>query len=230
MPIAYSPKISYSGLVGYWDAANTKSYPGSGTVWHDLIGNNNLVLSTGSIGTINSNIMTLSAADGNTITLSGATNMVQSSGSVSYWINKTSAGVVGSVFQIYEGSGDTTNYLRSYIDSGNNMDLIIEDDNIVKLNFQYDLDNLGSFAGNWYNIVWTQDGATVKLYINGVYINQTTNSWWTSHLTGTILVKVGCAAWAAFTGKISIFQIYNRALSQSEITQNFNAHRSRYNI
>ena len=37
----HSPRIITNGLVLALDAANVKSYPGSGTVWKDLSGNNN---------------------------------------------------------------------------------------------------------------------------------------------------------------------------------------------
>ena len=36
MAFNYSPNIITDGLVLYLDAANTKSYPGSGTTWRDL--------------------------------------------------------------------------------------------------------------------------------------------------------------------------------------------------
>tara|TARA_B100001989_G_scaffold225975_1_gene181324 strand:+ start:2271 stop:2888 length:618 start_codon:yes stop_codon:yes gene_type:complete len=39
MALAHSPRIVRDGLVLYFDAANTKSYPGSGTTWYDLSGN-----------------------------------------------------------------------------------------------------------------------------------------------------------------------------------------------
>jgi hypothetical protein len=35
------PNIVYDGLILYLDAINIKSYPGSGTVWYDLSGNEN---------------------------------------------------------------------------------------------------------------------------------------------------------------------------------------------
>ena len=40
MATQYSPKIVTDGLVLMLDAANPKSYPGSGTTWYDLSGNN----------------------------------------------------------------------------------------------------------------------------------------------------------------------------------------------
>lgn len=41
MALAHSPKIVTDGLVLCLDAGNVKSYPGSGTVWNDLSGNDN---------------------------------------------------------------------------------------------------------------------------------------------------------------------------------------------
>lgn len=35
------PKVVTEGLIAYLDAANTKSYPGSGTTWYDLTKNEN---------------------------------------------------------------------------------------------------------------------------------------------------------------------------------------------
>jgi hypothetical protein len=47
MGLGHSPKIVTSGLVLYLDAANPKSYPGSGTTVFDLKGNNNASLVNG---------------------------------------------------------------------------------------------------------------------------------------------------------------------------------------
>ena len=38
MALAHSPRIVRDNLVLYLDAANTKSYPGSGTTWKDISG------------------------------------------------------------------------------------------------------------------------------------------------------------------------------------------------
>ena len=40
MSTRYNPSIVRDSLLLYLDAANTKSYPGSGTTWYDLSGNN----------------------------------------------------------------------------------------------------------------------------------------------------------------------------------------------
>ena len=41
MGLFHSPRIVTDGLVMALDAANAKSYPGSGTTWNDISGNGN---------------------------------------------------------------------------------------------------------------------------------------------------------------------------------------------
>ena len=54
MALAHSPRIVRDSLILYVDAANPKSYPGSGTTWKDLSGSNHhLTLNNGP--TFNSN-------------------------------------------------------------------------------------------------------------------------------------------------------------------------------
>ena len=47
MSYGYGKSIVTDGLVFYVDAANSNSYPGSGTTWTDLIGSNNATLDNG---------------------------------------------------------------------------------------------------------------------------------------------------------------------------------------
>ena len=47
MAVGYNPRIVTDGLVLALDAGNTKSYPGSGSTWTDLIGGRGATL-TGS--------------------------------------------------------------------------------------------------------------------------------------------------------------------------------------
>ena len=47
MGLTHSPKIVTDGLVLCYDAANTRSYPGTGTTWTDLAGSNDGTLTNG---------------------------------------------------------------------------------------------------------------------------------------------------------------------------------------
>lgn len=91
----------------------------------------------------------------------------------------------------------------------------------------------GSIPNNsWSYLVGTYDGATVKAYLNGVEI-------WTASQTGTIpdgTYVIGTYGPALqdgvhnFNGNINVGRIYNRAVTASEIQQNFNALRGRFGI
>jgi hypothetical protein len=75
----------------------------------------------------------------------------------------------------------------------------------------------------------TFDGSTVKFYRNAS-LKQTSGST-TTNLTNNIqTLQIAQRGGQYFRGNISNAKIYNRALSQSEVTQNFNALRGRYGI
>ena len=68
MALVHSPKIVTDDLVLYYDAANTKSYPGTGTTWTDLSGN-------GVTGTL-VNGATFNSGNGGYIVFDGANDYV----------------------------------------------------------------------------------------------------------------------------------------------------------
>ena len=77
----------------------------------------------------------------------------------------------------------------------------------------------------------TWDGYTMKLYINGV--KQPNERSFSGVLSTINTIQLGYYfnAWQTRTdGKISNFGLYNRALSEAEIKQNFAATRGRYGI
>jgi len=91
----------------------------------------------------------------------------------------------------------------------------------------------GSIPNNqWSHLLGTYDGTTSRAYLNGVQID----SW---AQTGTITdatYVVGTYGGALtdgvhnFNGQIAIARIYNKALSASEVLQNFNAQRKRFGV
>jgi hypothetical protein len=80
----------------------------------------------------------------------------------------------------------------------------------------------------WYNITFISNGVTSELYLNGVNVGSVGHapSNWGSYFEHGRVVQGG----EYFSGSISNTQIYNRALSPSEVKQNFNALRGRYGI
>ena len=85
-------------------------------------------------------------------------------------------------------------------------------------------------VGNWYMGTMTYDNTTARIYLNGVQVGSTTSGGPVT-LNSTQPLNIGRRIQGQYyNGNISSTQIYNRALTASEIQQNFNATRSRFGI
>ena len=74
MGLSHSPRIVTDGLVMCLDAGNSRSYPGTGTVWTDLAGN---------IGTL-TNGPTFNSENGGSVVFDGTNDGVDVSGTESF--------------------------------------------------------------------------------------------------------------------------------------------------
>lgn len=226
MGIVYNTSIVRNGLVLHLDAANVKSYPGSGTSWNDLSGNgNNGTLTNGP--TYDQAHFTFDGA--NDTVDCGPVSQIGSaltSLSVSVWVYPTSA----STRMILEnGTSHTTNtfYLTQENSSYFTFEVYGTNYDVVYANYVYQLNT-------WYNLVgvW-ESNSRVNLYTNGVLTNGTRDGAVQSSVRdGNTNLFVGSRAGSQYfySGKINQPMLYNRALSVSEIRQNFEATRRRYGI
>ena len=95
-----------------------------------------------------------------------------------------------------------------------------------------DVDNVMTPELNtWYHVVATMTATTSKVYVNGVLEGSATSTY----SSGTMDLDIGARNDAvgygyAFYGEISTVKVYNRALTATEILQNFNAHKGRYGL
>jgi len=229
MSISVGPNDATAGLVLYLDAANNKSYPGSGTAWTDLSGNGNNSTLTNS-PTYNSN---------GTFSLNGTTQ---------YFYNATPNLPSGNtpfttsvwVYSNYKGTNSIHPNLISWgsNSTGNKNGLALQTDvsgNAQILHWFFGNDNtwtITDITNTWANVAVTYNGTSLTLYINGVIIGAV-NPPSTPSVTGTTNLEIGnftASSTYAFNGNISIVSVYNIALTQSQIQQNFQAHRGRYGI
>jgi len=200
------------------DAGYTASYPLVNSIWYDISGNEN----TGTINgaTYNStNLGNLIFDGADSITFPSVNNIPISNSNytISVWFNPTSLGDKGLVGWGNYGSSNQTNALR------------LTSSGIVNYWWANDLSVTYSFTtGNWYNVVATFDGTTRSILINGSIVGSDTpvghNVPYSSNLT------VGLTNTTEyFDGKIGLVQVFPNALTQTQITQNYNAILPRYN-
>jgi hypothetical protein len=240
----YNPRIVTNGLSLCLDAGNVKSYPGSGTTWTDLSGN-------GNNGTL-TNGPTYSFSNGGSIVFDGtddyvacpATSFTQFDADFTIeswvWIDSTvtssrpdnEKGVTlfssfppsggGSFLVIISGSTSTAGTgLQIYQDS-------ISINMTISQTIPLD---------SWVHLAIVRVGSTIYGYINGIPYTFTLVSGSSTALLGNATggSRIGAALNSSYIGYwkgyISNIRIYKGiGLSNSEIQQNFNALRGRYNI
>ena len=81
----------------------------------------------------------------------------------------------------------------------------------------------------WVNIVGTYSAGIWSLFVNGVLINTTTSSTFYNDVICPLTIG-NSGSFEAFSGKLDDIAIYNRALSQSEITSLYNSNSCIANI
>ena len=211
MGLAHSPQISLNGLVLCLDAANSKSYPGSGTTWTDLSG-------SGYSTTINATYVTYNNSNGGNLTFSGDGSTAQGGNIVGAAPLLSSTNTVE--FAVYTPDVSYQILTNSFYAYG-------EGDRVYSKNGATNI-VLGSTLNSWNMFSVTFNGTnTVTGYKNGI-LGNTSSSFDFSGLTGDL--PIGARPWSPYgqNFKLGYIRIYNRALTAAEIQQNYNALKSRY--
>lgn len=233
------PNIVKNGLVLWLDAANPRSYPGSGTTWRDLISNISFtpLISSPTFVIGNPSYVDFEQtppADNlqSTTTISNINSQMQYTRAA--WFNPES--LTGA---------EVKNIFCNEI--GNNSDMAIGILSSKFLFHQYtnssgsiseDLNITGSTILNinaWYYGVVTinRTSQIMNMYLNGnLETTRTINIGASSSptmLIGGPLID-GYSGGRYFDGKIASIAHYNRALSQTEIQQNYNATKARFGL
>jgi hypothetical protein len=225
MGIAYNPRIVTNGLVLALDAGNIKSYPGSGTTWTDLSGNGNNGTLINGVGYSGDNLGSL-VFDGvnDYVGLGTSTSLVPPyvTASLFVYLNSYSTrphligrgdGGAGHFYFVVETSG----VFRFYTDVGSGWSFI------QPSNFTFP-------TGVWYNIVCTFDGSNANIYGNGSLLGTGFRVGQLRQYTAQETVLGRILTQSYLNGNIAQVSIYNRALTEQEIQQNYNATRSRFSI
>ena len=232
--LAHGPSIITQGLVLALDAADRNSYPGSGTTWTDLSG-------SGNNGTL-TNGPTYNSANGGSIVFDGSNDYVNFSYNsslnigglnitLSSWVRPT------SLVNLNAGGGIIVR------DSGSNNGLyeILLLQNASKNWVFFRMLNITIYSpkiipielNTYYNIVCVYDNGTMRNYINGVQEGTGSSQNISITTDNSRAIRIGqrpVDGASVFPGNISNVSVYNRALTATEISQNFNATRSRFGI
>jgi hypothetical protein len=223
MGVYYGPirkSIVSSGLIGYWDATKTNSYPGSGTTWTDLSSSGVNGTLSGS-PTFSSGEMVFDGVD-DRFNTSATTGINTGAITQCCLFNITGAGAVGNipVFGNATTFGHGIRVTTTQIQGGYTVS-----------STTYTTSDLTISYNTWYFITtcWTS-GGTVKMYQNGTLHSQSAVA------TGSIGTLLGVYTMGHQQNtyhlpcKISMAAVYSRELTASEINTNYLAFRGRYGL
>ena len=240
MGLAHSPSIITDNIVFCLDAANTKSYPGSGTTWTDMGSKgidgtltNGPTFDSGNIGTISfdgsNDVVDLNS----TLSSIASHNLPASWESWVYFNTSNNNQVIigngfhtgGVHFRTTGTSHSPANRIRFlYFQSGSH---------------GTGVDSAVLTAG-WYQFVATYNGSGLShsnfgLYINGVAATVTDPTFGSpSSIPQTKNFGIGAipdeSGQHYWNGKIAIVRVYSKLLSATEVKQNFEAHKGRFGL
>ena len=208
--------IVTDGLVFAVDAANYQSYPGSGTTWSDLSGNgNHATLINGPTFNPNGYIQFDGSNDLVNTNMFGGRNPSTSPFTVQAIIRSNT--LAGQRLWIdATGNGANQRFYSAFDDGGDNP-LGIQGSPYS----DFTLNNT-----NWTYQTIVMDGSIAQSYRNG--IPSYTKSYTSYTLYGDIVI--GGRSGYNWLGDIAFVKIYNRALTASEVSQNYNALKGRFGL
>jgi hypothetical protein len=239
----YQGNIITSSLIAALDAGNLVSYPGSGTTWYDLSGNGNHFTLYNGVGYNSSNGGYLMfdgtndyAASNSNINLSSYDYVAVE---VFYKCSNTST--VGMVFE--HTSNWNTNAgglgMATNVDGNNNVANCNHTNHNTEVARNYLVTNNLDWNNNLNLYSKISDSTGRLTYVNGGLVSFTATG---GYPTGTATSPGGTFANAVmylgsrggvatyFNGNIASIKIYGFKINSSQVQQNFDAYKNRYNL
>ena len=222
------PDIITDGLVLSLDAGSERSYPGSGTSAASLVGT--------SVGTL-TNGVGFDSANGGSFTFDGSDDYINVAyntqlntplgATFDIWVYPTSSGEFLSRGQ--SDSSTNPDNPRFYIGSNGNVyfDWSVGTDTYVDT-------TAGAVTFNaWNNITGiATPGQQLRVYVNTIEPSYGTvsNTLPTPLANTANPLIIGGVTWIPryIAGKIAVVRLYNKVLSATEISQNYNAQKNRF--
>jgi len=222
MSLNHSPAIVTDGLVLCVDAANQRSYPGTGTTATDLKnGFQGTLQNSPSFSSTNSGAFTFDGSDERIIFTD---NIAVTEATFLAWIKRSGNQASNAAIILSRGDGGSTTGLNFYSSS--------EDLGYHWNGSGWGFDsNLLVPDGEWCMVAVSVNSSSAVFYLyqnSGVSTATKTASHTSSNLNNIEIGGDPNSGGRQFTGDLSIAATYNRALSAEEIRQNYEATVGRY--
>lgn len=223
------PTVVTTGLVLSLDAGNVASYPGSGTTWTDTVQSKTFTLyGSPTYNSANGGYLTFDPASSQYAESSTSLTSSLTSYTIEAWHYYTGGNSGTSaciVTEVFPGSTSKINYSLGYNTTSTGVQ-----------NGFYDGGTWRSTAAQiltintWNHIVGTYDGATVKLYVNNSLVQSGAVTVTPVSSQGGIRLMRRWDSGDYWKGNLAVVRMYTGSLDSTQISQNFNAQRSRFGL
>jgi hypothetical protein len=233
-----SPSIIRDNLIYYLDGANRYSYTSGSTIWNDLSKSQRTggsLINGVSYSTTNKGVLVFDGINDYVALPQITTNQTEGKYSMELWISFANTITPSNAinYMIIEAQnlllGGVDNYIYLLSSTAGRIGFQTFNPFVVT----YTTTN-NWVAGRWYNITGTYDISTSKLslYVNGVLESFTTiaNCYFNTNTYFSLGSYSAPAKSWFFNGSIASLKIYNKTLTDSEILENYNVNRYRFNF
>ena len=231
MGIAYNTSIVSDGLVFALDAANSRSYSGSGNTVYDLKAGTAGTFWGGS-GFSSSNAGMFYFNGSNAIRFEDSTVFRLSNFSIMAWAKFNSFDTFDTIISKPQTAATWTPPYLSYLiranTNGTKVEYSLADGSFWPNQVNYTLS-----TGTYYHFAMTYDGSRVKGYLNNSILVDNALTININYAAHPVIIGGGYGEspfGETINGNIPQVLIYNRALSAAEIKQNYNATKKRYGL
>lgn len=239
MSIYHHPRIVTDGLVLHLDAANKKSYPGSGTVWYDLSKNKYRAIP------VNSSFPTFNSST-NDFTFNGSSQYLRIpfTGSITnhtlvVWcklntLTPSGSSAAGGILGIgVDGNQGPTGGFMSLVFNETIAGRWVGQ---TAYGVQAFFSNSNETSTEYVMIAISYAANSYIMYRNAIPIGSRTTSSPYTYTNGSMMIgtrhftnsSYASVTNGYFNGKVAIAQMYDRALTQNEILQIYNATKNRF--
>ena len=226
------PDIVDDGLAFAVDAGSERCYPGSGTAATSLVGSISSTLNNGvGFSTDNGGTWDFDGTD-EKITIANSSAMQPTSAlAMEAWVRLDT--MPSSWYSVFQSPESNSSHVSTFFDWA----IYINSTGGLHTRINGVSDGLGSGTttkvqnNTWTHIVIAWNGSLVSYYLNGVLIQTKSLSTTISYTNNTDkLIGTNAGGTEDFDGKIPIVRFYNRAITAAEVTQNYNAQKSRFGL
>ena len=248
MGLVHHPNVVTDGLIACWDAGNRRSYPGAGTTWTDVVGGNEGTLENMDTGGFDSQKGGVIEFDGTDEYVDTGSNQILPDGrnpfTISIWVRPESGGNDWSLLYTFKQDNnpdgtDERDFLVAWLTRASYYSSFYCGQRGTTA--WGPAENIGADREDWYDkwccvtVTYNGEGSKsghtyYRLYINDV--NYTLGDLNTQGGMSNVN-RLGInsdTSWSGneFKGAMANLSVWNRALSADEVSQNYEATKTRF--